>query len=97
MSGLRLTLAERARRFHRHLKCKTCGAQAGMPCLRMPAPKSATWRERTPNENPHQGRERTKERCGDTAEGGRHSSGCNLPPKHGGEWHYNRQNQRWRA
>lgn len=94
MSSLRLSLVERARRFHRYLTCGTCGAQPGMPCLRMPAPRPFPGRLRNTNENPHKGRERTRERCGRF---GDRLTDCNLPPDHGGEWHYNRQNQRWRA
>lgn len=94
MSSLRLSAAARARRFHRYLTCKTCGAQPGMPCLRMPVPQNKpTSHMRHTNENPHQGRERTKERCGRFSE---RLTDCNLPPDHGGDWHYNRQGRRWK-
>lgn len=95
MSSPRISRAAQRRRFHRYLACGTCGALAGEACTRHPAPRFARASE---NENPHKGRPRTKETCGDQDRGVRYTySPCNKPPDHGGEWHVNRHGQQWKV
>ena len=84
------------RRFHRYLSCRTCGVEAGQPCWRMPVRQATPAYARATNTTPHPGRIFTRERCG-LDRVGLVVSNCNLPPNHGGEWHVNKYDQRWRA
>jgi hypothetical protein len=94
MNTQRVDRMRAVRRFHRYLACETCGAHGGLACVRMPLPLSGV--RTIANRHPHRGRQRTTERCADT-DGGRRFIDCNLTPRHGGEWHYSRQGQRWEA
>jgi hypothetical protein len=88
-------------RWQRYLTCATCGASAGEPCWRMPAPRQQLRRYRSQNRHPHQGRIRSKEKCRALGYfGGAYAAiahtECNLPPGHGGIDHVNASGQRWR-
>ena len=78
------------RKWARYDKCDGCGVFAGDPCRRK---IPAKWNYRGNAEilgNPHRGRPKSNERCGDT--GGRElrigsTFACFLVPDHGGETH----------
>ena len=77
------------RKWARYGTCGTCGVLAGDPCRRVIPP---TWRYRdhaTVLNNPHRGRPKSKERCGDTGSRQLRANStfaCCLVPDHGGEW-----------
>lgn len=88
------------RKWARYGPCADCEADPGRPCTRK---TPATWRFRADPQyltNPHRGRPRSTDKCGDTGNRGLRSNStfaCHLVPDHGGEFHVNWYAQVWRV